>query len=83
MSRTFKNATWAFASRPNVAWHSVRGMYAADPARPLVSVMTPSRDGKPGPAPKVNFAAGRIDVTAGNHAIAFTREGGLWRAIKP
>ena len=81
--RVFKNDTWAFAKRPNVAWHSVRGIYSADPARPLVSVMVPSRDRKPGPMPAVTFAAGRVEVAVGPHAITFTREGGLWKAVAP
>ena len=81
--RVFKNDTWAFAKRPNVAWHSVRGVYSADPARPLVSVMVPTRDGKPGPAPAVAFAAGRVEVAVGNQSITFTREGALWKAVAP
>lgn len=81
--RKFKRDTWAFASRPNVAWHSLRAAYTPDPVRPLITIMTPAMQDKPAPIPSVHFTDNQIDIQIDTQSVTFTRNNRQWQAVKP
>lgn len=62
-----------------VQWHSIRGIYVADPARPLVTVLSVTDRDAPLPPAEVAHAPGRITVTVGDPRLLFTATEAGWR----
>jgi len=73
---------WVYFKK-GIQWSTIRGSYAHDPARPLVTVLLPAAAGQAPAAATVAYAADRIDVTVGAEKVSFRRQAGGWAAVAP
>lgn len=75
--------SWGFvrlAKKGRLAWHSLTGDYAADPANPLVSVLVAVESGRKPPRPSYQREGDRITVVVpgGGGKVEFVRVEGQW-----
>jgi|GEM_PF-1458763 len=76
--REFHENNWVYGKK-GVQWHSVRNIYQADPARPLITICQPVEKNRTPPRAEIRRSGDRIEVKIdGATPIVFTRVDGRW-----
>jgi len=87
-NRKFRKAGWCWEKISESGpgdWQTLSGTYQADPARPLVTVLQPSRlEGRLPPTARCHFAKGSVAVEfASGHKIRFEQKKEGWQLVRP
>lgn len=76
--REFHPNNWVYG-KLGVQWHTVRNVYTADPARPLITVCLPVEKNRTPPKAEIKRSGDRIEVKIdGTTPIVFKRDEGRW-----